>query len=207
VSTLKTRDRYHHDNLRETLIAAALALLAEGDGTELTLRAVARRAEVSAMAPYRHFADKSALLAAVAEHGFRELVAELAAADRAAEPHEALVAQGAAYVGFACAHPARFRLMFGAQKLEPTLGLRAAGGAAHELLSARVASLVGPERRDDMTLACWSLVHGLASLAVDGQIGETLADPAALARRITGLLIAPPVPSAVDPDRTAAGLA
>ncbi len=189
MSTSKTRSRYHHGNLREALVEAALDLLREGGAEALSLRAAARRAGVSAMAPYRHFADKEALLAAVAAHGFALFAARLAEADAAPDPADALAAQGAAYVRFACEDPARFRLMFGAARPAGYPDLYAAAGAAYAVLARRVASLVEESGRDDLTLACWSLVHGLASLLVDGQVpGCGLADEA-IAERLTRLLL------------------
>jgi len=152
--------------LRSTLLAAALAMLESGTG-ELSLRAVARAAGVSAMAPYRHFADKAALLAAVAGCGFAALYDGLAAADSAPEPRAALLAQGLAYVAFARARPALFRLMF----MDQPGQLKPAGGdtGAYDVLARRVAELT-PDDADSAALACWSIVHGLATLVLDGRL-------------------------------------
>jgi AcrR family transcriptional regulator len=189
VSTSRSRSSYHHGNLREALIEAATALLHEGGAEALSLRAAARRAGVSAMAPYRHFANKEALLAAVAAHGFTLLAARLAEADAAPDPANALVAQGVAYVRFACEDPSRFRLMFGAAQPQGYPDLRAAAGAAYAMLARRVAGLAEEGRRDDLTLACWSLVHGLASLLVDGQVQGCELAGGDMAERITRLLL------------------
>lgn len=157
------------ESLRETLIAAALRLLEEGD-EEVGLRAVARAAGVSAMAPYRHFADKTALFAAVSGRGFAMLHAALSAADSHPDPREALLAQGLAYRAFARAHPALFRLMFSDPLGHPTPdSARPADHGAYGVLAARVAQLV-PERAEAATLACWSIVHGLAVLELDGRL-------------------------------------
>src|SRR6516162_6457383 len=86
LSTATQERSYHHGDLRQALIRSALEILSETGVGGLTLRAAARRARVSAMAPYRHFADKEALLAAVAEYGFRELAARLTAATAMAAP-------------------------------------------------------------------------------------------------------------------------
>jgi AcrR family transcriptional regulator len=168
--------KYHHGDLRAALIEAGVALLREVGPASLSLRAAAREAGVSAMAPYRHFADKNDLLAAVAAHGFGLFGAALAAAAQArAEAGDALSAQGVAYVRFATAEPALFRLMFG-----PVIGgeagleaLKGAGAPAFEQLRAGVAAAMPglePERREDFVLACWSIVHGLSCLLVDGKI-------------------------------------
>lgn len=155
-------------------MAAALAMLESGTG-ELSLRAVARTAGVSAMAPYRHFADKSALLAAVAECGFAALHDALATADRAVEPRAALLAQGLAYVAFARARPDLFRLMFG-DRLGPAKST-GRDRRAYDVLARRVAELA-PNEVDTAALACWSIVHGLATLTLDGRLAALGPDPA-----------------------------
>ncbi len=171
-----SRRRYHHGELGTALVGAALALLAEGGIDALSLREVARRAGVSAMAPYRHYADKEALLAAVAEHGFVGLGAALREADAAASPERALVSQASAYVRYALAHPALFRLMFGPKRSAVHPGLMAAGDAAYAVLAERVASQTATDAdREARVIGCWSLVHGLASLFLDGQIHDRVA--------------------------------
>ncbi|MCW4116856.1 TetR/AcrR family transcriptional regulator [Aurantimonas sp. MSK8Z-1] len=154
-------------DLRERLLETALELLEDGT-SDLSLRAVARRAGVSAMAPYRHFPDKASLLDAVAARGFALLRKSLLAADAAPVPAEALVAQGLAYVAFARAHPSLFRLMFAGDARPPGKTAGADPGA-FEILANRVASLA-PAGVAAATLACWSLVHGLATLSLDGRL-------------------------------------
>ncbi|MDZ5649021.1 TetR/AcrR family transcriptional regulator [Nitrospirillum sp. BR 11828] len=187
---------YHHGNLRETLVRTALTLLEESGVEALSLRAAARGAGVSAMAPYRHFADKAALLAAVADQGYADLRDRLAQADTQADPRQALVEQGVAYVRFACERPALFRLMLGAPVADLAPNSKK-GGGGYDILSTRVAGLVAEDRRDTAIIAAWSLVHGLACLAVDGRLhgahggpqGEAAA-PDALARQVTSLFVA-----------------
>jgi AcrR family transcriptional regulator len=190
VYTLSTsKSTYHHGNLQAALVEAACALLHEGGTEALSLRAVARRAGVSAMAPYRHFADKDALLAAVAAAGFERFRATLAAADgSASDPADALVAQGVAYVRFACADPRLFKLMFGTAKPAGCPELSAAADAAYRVLAQRVATLVREGQQADLTLAAWSLVHGLASLVVDQQLPPASV-PEELTVRISRLLL------------------
>jgi AcrR family transcriptional regulator len=107
-------NHYHHGDLRNALVEAALRLIAEHGAQALTLRAAARAAGVSPAAPYRHFADKEALLAAVAEDGFEKLSRRMRAAARGASDAAArLLAIGEAYVAFARAHSAHFHVMFG----------------------------------------------------------------------------------------------
>lgn len=169
---------YHHGELRAALIGAALDLLAENGAKAVSLRAVARRAGVSAMAPYRHYPHKEALLAAVAVQGFVGLRDVLRAADDAAPAGQALVEQAVAYVRYALENPALFRLMFGRRCLDTHPELTAAGEAAYAVLAARVAAGTPANAdRDAHTLGCWSLVHGLASLFLDGRISEKTAAP------------------------------
>jgi AcrR family transcriptional regulator len=175
-------------SLRTLLVARALEMLERGE-SDVSLRAVARAAGVSAMAPYRHFADKAALMAAVALRGFRMLHERALAADADADPVRALAAQGLAYVAFAREKPALFRLMFadGAGLALP----EADGAGAYDVLAARVATLVPPDRVAPAVLGCWGLVHGLAMLALDGRLAP---DPALEARTLgmmTAALTAP----------------
>jgi AcrR family transcriptional regulator len=171
--------RYHHGNLRRALVDAAVGLVERHGAEALTLRAAARRAGVSPAAPYRHFADKRALLAAVAEEGFRLLTETLRGAGRPDdEPLERFRARGLGYVAFATTHPAHFRVMFGREIGEhaayPTL--REAAGQAFEVLVEGVAECqrVGAVRSGEpreLALASWSAVHGLCVLLVNGQLG------------------------------------
>jgi len=177
------------------LVRSALEILSEAGVGGLTLRAAARRARVSAMAPYRHFADKEALLAAVAEYGFRELAARLTAATAmAADPRAGLAALGVAYVLFACDQPSLFKLMFG-PTIEKKSGhpvLDEAGSACFNALRQAVKAakfFEGDSDGNDVSLACWSLVHGLSALIVDGRLTEHDCGPAeAVATRLTRLL-------------------
>lgn len=169
--------------LRARLVAAAVAAL-EAGASDLSLRALARDVGVSAMAPYRHFADKAALMGAVAGHGFERLREALVEADAAAEGSEAVVAQGLAYLRFAQAHPALFRLMFSGACVPP----EPVGETAYSILARRVATLTNDPAA---TLACWALVHGLAVLALEGRAppdGTGTGDPAAVLRLLAGPL-------------------
>jgi AcrR family transcriptional regulator len=182
-------------DLKSLLVTTALAILETGAG-ELSLRAVARAAGVSAMAPYRHFAGKAALLAAVAECGFMALRERLVAADAQTDPHAALLEQGLAYVAFARARPALFRLMFSSQSWEPASP--AENADAYAVLARRVADLV-PGDAEGAALACWSIVHGLATLALDGPLAglEPERERRALALFVNALrqAVIPPRPS------------
>lgn len=192
---------YHHGDLRRALIDAALDLIS-GEGVRaLSLREVARRAGVSHAAPYRHFADKEALLAAVAEEGFRALqAAMLDRMQRAGgDPLQRLQASGIGYVLFAVQHAAHFRVMFGTARSEqpPSATLAEAGSAAFAVLTEALeagqqAGVVRPDPVRDLALTAWSLVHGLAMLLVSGQLQDRSpsdAEVERLARMVTENLV------------------
>jgi AcrR family transcriptional regulator len=183
---------YHHGDLEPALVAAARTIL-EKDGIEaLSLRAVARAVGVSPAAPYHHFADKDALLAAVAAEGFRELTAAMEKRmAREVEPTKRFLGTGAGYVAFAVANPALFRLMFGGSghRFSTHAGLATAGMASYEVLSKAAGEAVLAVGRDPATvpltmLTAWSLVHGIAMLVLDAEVapeGYGVRDPEALA--------------------------
>jgi AcrR family transcriptional regulator len=187
--------RYHHGNLRQALIEAGLAELEAGERGDVSLRELARRVGVSANASYRHFADKEALLVALAAEGFRRFGAAQAAAARS-HPAESFRAAGRAYVDFARANPALFRLMFGrftSSHGEPEL--REASALAYNGLRAFVGQGLGPRASPAQLAAgavrAWSLVHGLASLILDGQIDGIADDVDALIDAV----LHPPAPA------------
>jgi AcrR family transcriptional regulator len=171
LSTLP-KERYHHGDLRAACLNAALELLAEGDETTLSLRAVARRAGVSANAPYRHYPDKDALLGAMATQGFLDMRAKLAAADAAAPGGKEFVQMAQAYVAYAIEHPALFRLMFSHPCSQSHPAAAEAATQTFDVLATRVDATVPPEHRLAFMVGAWSLVHGLASLILDGKFSS-----------------------------------
>lgn len=186
------RDSYHHGDLKRALTDAALSLVAEKGPRGFTLTEAARRAGVSAAAPYRHFADKDHLLAAAAEQGFLQLHAALtAAADRARDPHRRLVALGRGYVRWAIMHPDYYQIMFAAQTVRSEhRGLVIAAALAFDDVLEATTTYVTSGRvrgRDARRLAgaLWSLVHGISSLSIGGDLNQVGIhdDPAALAAR------------------------
>jgi AcrR family transcriptional regulator len=190
VSTSKSAS-YHHGDLRAALVSAALQLLEESDVETISLRAVARRAGVSAMAPYRHYPDKEALLAAVAQAGFDGLRAALTLADSTATADKALLAQGVAYVRYAMANPVLFRLMFGPPRRGKHVDLRTSSQTAFGVLVQRVARQTAPAERQARVLGYWSLVHGLAMLILDDQTpvaGVTSPDAITIERILSSTL-------------------
>lgn len=162
--------KYHHGDLRQALLDEGMALVQESGPDALTLRKLAQRLGVSAMAPYRHYPDKEALLAAIAAEGFRRLQARLEAAERSDEsPGSTLLREGIAYVLFALDNPALFRLMFGTnrpQGLDPDLDAARAG--AFGVLMRHMQASASTDERSARARGCWSLVHGLALLLLDG---------------------------------------
>jgi AcrR family transcriptional regulator len=182
-SPARSKDSYHHGDLRHALLQAALSLVAERSPAELSLREVARRAGVTYAAPYHHFADKSALLAAVACQGFEGLAAvlERAATARRTLQNE-LLAMAEAYVAFAIANPSHYRVMFlpEAKASSDTDALHIAGDRAFGMLLERVASARprAPEHeRLVLATTVWAALHGLSLLAIDGVLQSKLPDP------------------------------
>jgi AcrR family transcriptional regulator len=172
-----TRDAYHHGALREALIEAAEAVLAERGPEGFSLREVARRSGVSPAAPAHHFGDAAGLLAAVATLAFDGLTAALEAGNRRGgdDPVACLREQGVGYVGFALRYPGRFGLMFRCGLLK-TEALERSGRAAFLVLEHAVRRLYGVSADAALTpaqsyalLSIWSVVHGFAHLALAGQ--------------------------------------
>lgn len=166
------------NRLRRQILDASIDLLRTGGVGALSMREVARRAGVSHQAPYHHFADREAILAAIAEEGFAGLADSLGEARRGAGTMpERLRAMGLAYVDFALSHPAHFRVMFRPELVEMsnfpnamTEGARAYGelrGLVQDLLG-EPHGLRGSEGA--WTMLQWSLVHGMACLLIDGPL-------------------------------------
>ena len=165
---------YHHGNLKEALLQAALDLIAQKGPGGFTFAEAARSAGVSPAAPYRHFRDRDELLASIAERGFNQFEAALNAAwdDGRPDTPTAFERLGRAYLKFARDEPASYSAMF-ESGLSPTAhpGLALAGERAFAVIRAaaeRLAALTPPgEPRPPammMALHIWSLSHGIASL-------------------------------------------
>ncbi len=178
----KSPRSYHHGNLRRALLDEALATIRTEGVEGVTLRDIGARLGVSRTALYRHFADKRALLAAVATEGFRMLRQQLVGAwDEGGRGDAAFHAMGVAYVRFAVENPAHYRVIFGGfvdpRAKEPELATEAQG--AFQALVDAVTSLQrdGVFLDDDpvhMATYSWTLVHGIAMLAIDGQLPEPI---------------------------------
>jgi AcrR family transcriptional regulator len=176
---------YHHGDLRAALVRAALGLLDESGETELSLRAVARRAGVSPAAPYRHYADREALVSAVAAVGYRELAERLAAAHPSPSTLDELASVAIAYVQFALERPALFRIMF-SEPCDRDNDERVAATAAVSLYVRGIVERSFPAAdADALATAIWALVHGLAFLHLDGKLDGT---PSVVADRVSGAI-------------------
>ncbi|MFF6772298.1 TetR/AcrR family transcriptional regulator [Streptomyces sp. NPDC012637] len=175
--------RYHHGDLRAACLRAARELLEEDGSAGLSLRAVARRAGVSATAPYRHYADRDALVSAVAAEGYRELAEQLTVVRPAPSTPDDLAAVAVVYVRFALDHPALFRAMF-AEPCDPTSEERVAAAAVITEYVHGIVRDAFPEADDAGALATtvWALVHGLAFLHLDGKLDSST--PEAVAQQV-----------------------
>jgi AcrR family transcriptional regulator len=172
----KRAGQYHHGDLRRALVEEAVRVI-QSEGVEhLTLRAVGRALGVSRTALYRHFADKQALLAAVGREGFRMLRLALQEGwHQHGRSRAGFEAMGTAYVRFAVEHPSHYRVMFGGfieAAAKDAEFAQEATGAFQSLVDALVAlQASGVVRRDDPLLQAhfiWSVVHGIAMLAING---------------------------------------
>jgi AcrR family transcriptional regulator len=164
---------YHHGNLKQALIDAAVALVAEVGPQGFTLREVARRAGVSHNAPYRHFHDKDELVAAVAMQGFERLTAAMKrSAARGSTAQERLRLCGRGYVSFALRWPEHFSVMFDLPSNQETYpDYAAAGEEAFETLlgfivECQKTGALSAEDPRQLALLSWSIVHGVAKLAI-----------------------------------------
>jgi AcrR family transcriptional regulator len=165
-----TAKPYHHGDLRAALIDAGMAAIEARGADDLSLRELARTVGVSATAVYRHFPDKRALMAALAQVGFDRLAHSQRIASAAAGGGAAgFKATGAAYVRFALANPGLFRLIFATPNSEPATMDKP--DEAMAMLQAN-AAVLAPAGTDPAVFALqsWSLVHGLAMLLLDRQV-------------------------------------
>jgi AcrR family transcriptional regulator len=195
-----TEERLYRDgDSRRYLIDAALTLVTEEQNWTFSLREVARRAGVSHNAPYKHFADKRALLADVAAAGFvtlRERMLAAIAAIKSAE--KALVKSGIAYVKFGVENPAHYRLMFGLpEDRSRSEALVAAAAAARSVVAGIIdrgiqdgTFVPSPGKKEEARIAiisAYSMIHGLTMLAIDGRIGPPPLDIDSIAKETARL--------------------
>lgn len=177
---MEKTNTYHHGNLRQTLIEIACSDIREKGVDGLSLRAIAKKAGVSANAPYRHFSDKRALLIAIAIVGFEELKARLNEVEQAdLDILQEFSMKGMAYVKFAGDCPEKYKLMFGpaiTDRMEDE-HLSIAAGESYEMLLTSIQRGIDAgifKNRPVQTLAdpIWSMMHGISSLLIDGFFEE-----------------------------------
>lgn len=176
LATSKSRN-YHHGDLRNILLKTTRDIIEEDGVEKISIRDIAHRVGVSPMALYRHFPDKEALLVAIAEQGFVELRDALKKADSDASQGEALKAQAIAYVTFASQHRSLFRLMFRPVTVTDPRAKQEEGDNAYHVLARRIAKNVGAKDSEHLTIGCWALVHGLATLIIDNRIPDIEKQP------------------------------
>jgi AcrR family transcriptional regulator len=189
VATSENGRPYHHGDLRRVLLEEAVASLRESGPAALSLRDLARRAGVSHAAPAHHFGDKRGLLTAVAAEGFRRLAASLGATYEATRDFAEV---GVAYVTFAVEERPYFDVMFRPDLYDPDdpelVAARSASGAALYGPAATVS-----DAPLEAGIAAWSLVHGLATLGLAGNLPpEVGGDLPAAARQVAGYLFRAP---------------
>jgi len=188
----KPRSRYHHGDLRRALLLEAVRTIGAEGVAGLTLREVGQRLGVSRTALYRHFSDKSSLLAAVARDGFQRFAADLRQGWlEDAGTRRGLDLMGVAYVRFAVANPSHYRVMFGDYRrlCAKDPDLQADAAASFDVLLQALVALQGagdirPDEPRRLAQFVWAVMHGIAMLAIDGQLGP---EPS-VSENLSGLL-------------------
>ncbi len=182
---LQKRFKYHHGNLRESLIDAALDILKTEGVAGLSLRHLAKVTGVTPAAPYSHFRDKDDLLATIAESGFQKLALQMVEDATGVHTTQARVEKLiTSYIRFAENNTPLFRLMFGAEvsdmKKYPTLAMTA--GKSYALISSALSARTPSDMVDTrfLTVTIWSLCHGLASLVIDERLNPAAFGAASL---------------------------
>jgi AcrR family transcriptional regulator len=177
---------YHHGDLRRALITGAVAAIEKGGPNAMSLRQVAREAGVTHAAATHHFGDKAGLLTAVAAEGYRLLADELVEVQRT---RASFLEVGVAYVRFAVTHRAHFEVMFRPELYHP--GDAELGAARATTAAILYGARHGRASDEQVTagVAAWALVHGVATLWLNGSLPARLGnDPEDVARRIAPYL-------------------
>ncbi len=177
------KNSYHHGDLKNALIEAGTEILAKNGVGGLSLRKVARKAGVSHTAPYAHFADKQALIAAISTEGFRQLYEQVVAVTELYEndPAQQLLETAWAYVRFAINDPDQFKIMFSSvlekEKEYPDLvemSQKAFRQVVEIVASSQEAGVLREGPGELTAVIVWSAVHGLIALSLEGQIPRTV---------------------------------
>lgn len=177
--------KYHHGDLENALIQAGVEILSKEGIDGLSLRNVAKRAGVSHSAPYAHFKDRQSLIAAISTEGFKQLYAELDAAILAHtdDPQQQLVEGAWAYVQFAMNHMDTFKIMFSGvlekEKEYPAfveISRKTFARVIDVIRACQEAGILRPAPAEVMAVSVWGQVHGVISLALEGQISHNVLD-------------------------------
>ena len=184
-----TKKNYHHGDLKNALIQAGWEILAREGVGGLSLRKVAQQAGVSHAAPYAHFVDKQALIAAISTDGFYRLYERLSevAGKYSSQPREQFIETAWAYLQFAQTYPDRFKLMFSGilekEKDYPEfveISYKNLGLIVSIVEACQAAGILRPGPAEATAVSVWSLVHGFVLLLLEGQIPHTLLEKVSL---------------------------
>jgi AcrR family transcriptional regulator len=177
--------KYHHGDLKNALIAAAIDILSKEGVHGLSLRKVAQRAGVSHAAPYAHYADKQALIAAISTEGYRRLYETLRAIGErhAGDPLRQLIEGAWAYIQFALQDPDHFKITFSGvvekEQAYPAfveMSQKSFGLVVQIVAACQAAGILKSGPPDLVAVSVWGLVHGVVSLLLEGQISHTIRD-------------------------------
>lgn len=177
--------KYHHGDLKNSLITAGIEILSQEGTAGLSLRKVAARAGVSHSAPYAHFKDRQALIAAISTEGFNQLYSELNAAvlAHAGDPRQQLIEGAWSYAQFAMNNTDTFKLMFSGV-LEKEREYPSFVEISHKTFclvldvvrACQNVGVLSPAPSELLAVSVWAQVHGIVSLALEGQISHTVLD-------------------------------
>ena len=177
--------KYHHGDLKNALIKAGVGILSKDGVGGLSLRKVAKKSGVSHSAPYAHFADKQALIAAISTEGFKQLYTELDAAvsPYSSDPRQQLIEGAWAYAQFAINNTDTFNIMFSGvlekEKDYPAfveISRKTFERVVEIIKACQGAGVLRPSPPELMAVSVWGQVHGIISLALEGQISHTVLD-------------------------------
>ena len=182
---------YHHGNLKEDLLQHAKEMIQSRHDVQFTLRELAKRVGVSPMAAYRHFATKEDILRAIAAEGFMQL--SLAFTEALKHDPADLGAIGAAYIDFSLRNPVHFKVMFHPELVDPSAPAPVDTGAFGILMQCialnQERGLFPKSSCIHLAVAAWSMVHGLATLLINRNLGRMIGhDTAADSREMRDLI-------------------